>query len=50
MNLLELLDKLAGRWLDWRTDQAVKQLPPELRELKLHRAEMNTRQLQGGKT
>jgi len=42
--MLPLLDKLAGWYLDWRTDQAVKKLPPELHELKLHRAEMNTRE------
>jgi hypothetical protein len=42
--MFRFLDKLAGWWLDWRTDQAMKQLPPELRELKLHRAEANTRE------
>ena len=35
--MLKLLDRLAGCWLDWRTDQAVKRFPPELLELNLHK-------------
>ena len=42
IDLLSYLDKLAGKWLDWRTDQAIKSLPPELQEFKLHKAEINT--------
>lgn len=37
--LFELLDRFTCWWMDWRTDRAVKALPPEMRELKLHRAE-----------
>lgn len=36
---LELLDKLAGRWLDWRMEQMAAR-HPELHEFGLHRAEV----------
>ena len=42
MNLFRLIDKLTGRWMDWRTDQDIKSLPPELRRLEFHKTEANT--------
>ena len=44
--MIELIDKLAGRWMDWRSDQAVQELPPELKELNLHRANVEDGSLQ----
>lgn len=42
--MLEIIDRLAGWWMDWRTDQAVKSLPPEMRELNLRKAHIDTRE------
>jgi len=39
--ILRLLDKLAGRWLDWRTDRAITS-DPELQKFKLHRVGINS--------
>lgn len=40
MSILHLIDKLAGKWLDWRMEQAIKS-DPELMELELREAQIN---------
>ena len=40
--MLEILDRLAGWWIDLRMEQAVRSLPPEMQELKLHRVTVGT--------
>ena len=38
--LFALIDWASGKWLDWRTDQAVKELPHELKKFDLKKLEM----------
>ncbi len=42
MSVFNWIDRLAGKWFDWRTDRRVKQ-NPELQEFGLHKAEANER-------
>jgi hypothetical protein len=37
--MFRLIDILAGRWIDWRTDRAVKHLPPEFQDFNLKKVE-----------
>lgn len=46
MRLLTIIDKLSGLWMDWRMSRAVKNLPPEMRELNLHRVQADTREFE----
>lgn len=39
--MLKVIDRLAGKWFDWRTDRAVARCP-ELQDLKLHKAEFKS--------
>ncbi len=39
--MLHLLDKLAGWWIDWRTDQAAK-TKPDIQEFNLQRYDQTT--------
>lgn len=39
--MFRVIDRLAGKWFDWRTDRAVARRP-ELQDLKLHKAEFSS--------
>lgn len=42
--MLHFIDRLAGKWLDWRQDRTIANYPPELADLKLHKVEADSRE------
>lgn len=43
MGVFRFIDRLAGRWLDWRTDRAVMHLPEDCKDIRLHKVDIEDR-------